>query len=108
MQTDKKYTYLTKQKLWQHLAKKTGLSKKSIDTIFTELLDVIQNHMKDNGPGKFVLPGIFKLTTKNIPAQEERVGLNPFTKKEMVFKAKSATKKIKIKALKNLKDIVKK
>jgi len=106
MQVEKRHNYLTKQKLWQHLAKKTGLSKKSIDNIFNELLYVIEDHMKDNGPGKFVLPGIFKLTTKDIPAQAERVGLNPFTKKEMVFKAKPATKKIKIKALKNLKDII--
>ena len=107
MQVEKNNTYLTKQKLLQRLAKKTGLSKKSINTVFVELLDIIQEHISDSGPGKFVLPGIFKLTTKDIPSQEERVGLNPFTKKEMVFKAKPAAKKLKIKALKNLKDIVK-
>lgn len=107
MQTEINNKYLTKQKLWQRLAKKTGLSKKSIDIVFVELLNIIQEHMKNDGAGKFVLPGIFKITTKDIPAQKERVGLNPFTKKEMVFKAKPATRKLKIKALKNLKDIVK-
>jgi len=107
MQIEQNNIYLTKQKLLQHLAKKTGLSKKNINTLFEELLNTIQEHMKENGPGKFILPGIFKLTTKNVPAQEERVGINPFTKKEMIFKSKPATRKIKIKALKNLKDLIK-
>ena len=103
----KSNTYLTKQKLLQHLSKRTGLSKKNINSLFDELLNTIQEHIRDDGPGKFILPGIFKLTTKDVPAQEERVGINPFTKKEMIFKAKPATKKLKIKALKHLKDLLK-
>ena len=98
--------YLTKQKLFQHLAKKTGLSKKNIDLVFIELLDTINDHMRDGGPEKFVLPGFFKLTTKNIPAQKEKIGINPFTKEKMVFKAKPSSKKLKIKVLKNLRDII--
>ncbi len=107
MQIEKNENHFTKQQLLQHLAKNTGLSKKSINLVFTELLTIINEHMKKDGPGKFTLPGIFKLTTKNVPSQEERIGLNPFTKEKMTFKAKPAARKIKIKALKNLKDMVK-
>ncbi|HFL8819288.1 MAG TPA: HU family DNA-binding protein [Candidatus Azoamicus sp. OHIO2] len=98
--------YLTKQKLFQHLAKKTGLSKKNIDLVFIELLNIINDHMKENGPEKFVLPGFFKLSLKHISAQNEKVGINPFTKESMIFKAKPAFKKMKIRLLKNLRDIV--
>lgn len=98
--------HFTKQKLLQFLSKKTGITKKNIDLVFKELLNAIKEHMKEGGPEKFILPGIFKLTTKNVLAQKEKVGVNPFTKEKMIFKAKPATKKIKIKALKDLKDIV--
>lgn len=107
MQAKKNTVSFTKQKLFQHLAKKTGLSKKNINSVFDELLNTIHDHIKDNGPGKFTLPGLFKLTTKFIPEQEEKIGVNPFTKKEMIFKYRPATKKIKIKALKNLKNLIK-
>ncbi len=104
MQTNKRY--LTKQKLFQQLAKKTGLSKKNIDLVFIELLEIINEHMIINGPEKFVLPGFFKLTTKHIAPQKEREGVNPFTKKKMVFKAKPASRKLKVRLLKSLRDLV--
>lgn len=97
----------TKQKLLQFLSRKTGITKRNIDSVFKELLNAIKENMKEGGPEKFTLPGIFKITAKNIPAQEEKTGLNPFTKEKMIFKAKPASRKIKIKALKNLKDIIK-
>lgn len=102
---EKKF-YLTKQKLFQTLGKNTGLSRKNVDAIFSELLNMIKSHMSDNGPKKFILPGFFKLTVKDIPAQKERVGVNPFTKEKMVFKAKPASKKLKVRILKNLRDVV--
>lgn len=99
--------HLTKQKLLQHLAKNTGLTKKNINTVFTELLNTIKDHLQKNGPEKFILPGILKLTIKNVPEQKEKIGFNPFTKKEIILKAKPATRKIKAKLLKSLKDMVK-
>ncbi len=102
--TKKLTTHFTKQKLLRHLSKKTGLTKTSINLVFTELLETINEHMKKDGPEKFVLPGIFKLTTKHLPSQEERTGINPFTREKMIFKAKPASRKIKIKPLKKLKN----
>jgi len=99
-------THYTKQKLLQRLVKKTGLTKNNINSIFLELENIIEDHMKKDGPEKFILPGILKITVKTIAEKKEKIGLNPFTKKEMLFKAKPESKKIKIKALKKLKDMV--
>lgn len=99
--------HLTKQKLFQALAKRTGLSKKNIEIVFSELLVIIKEHMIKNGPEKFILPGFFKLTAKHIPSQKEKEGINPFTKEKMLFKAKPASRKLKIRILKNLREILK-
>lgn len=104
MQTNN--SYLTKQKLFQQLAKNTGLSKKSINLVFFELLHIIYEHMKEGGPEKFILPGFFKLTTKHMPAQNEKAGINPFTKEKWIFKARPAYRKLKIKPLKILRDMM--
>ena len=42
----------------------------------------------------------------NKPAREARRGINPFTGEEMMFKAKPASKVVKVTALKGLKDMV--
>lgn len=99
--------HYTKQQLLQHIANNTNLSKKNVNLILDELLSVIKMHIKKGGPEKFILPGIMKLIIKDVPEQKEKIGFNPFTKKEMLFKAKPATRKIKVKLLKNIKDMVK-
>jgi nucleoid DNA-binding protein len=98
---------LTKRELLSHISLKTGLTKNNINNVFNELLCIIKDHMINDGPEKFTLPGFFKLSIKKIPAQEEKIGVNPFTKEEMLFKAKPASKKLKIKILKNLRDSIK-
>ncbi len=98
--------YLNKQKLLQILSKRTKIQKKNIDILFKELQNIIKENFKDNNSEKFILPGLLKITIKNISAQEKRPGINPFTKEKIIFKEKPATKKIKIKALKKLKDIL--
>jgi len=99
--------YLTKQKLLQHIANNTGLSKRNVNSVFEVLNDTIKEHFKSGGPEKFILPGLFKLTVKKMPEQKEKIGFNPFTKKEMIFKSKPETRKLKVKLLKNLKEMVK-
>jgi len=40
------------------------------------------------------------------PATKAREGINPFTGEKMIFKAKPATKKVRIAPLKGLKEMV--
>jgi nucleoid DNA-binding protein len=52
------------------------------------------------------LPGLAKVKVVKKPATKARKGINPFTKEEVMFKAKPARKVVKVLALKALKDIV--
>ncbi len=49
--------------------------------------------------------GLMKIKLVRKPAQPARKGINPFTKEEVMFKAKPARNVIKVLALKSLKDM---
>jgi nucleoid DNA-binding protein len=95
---------MSKTELVTEIAGKTGLSRKQVGGVMDELTNVIGRQVKK--PGKFALPGLFKITTVKKPATKARKGINPFTKEEVMFKAKPARTVIKIRALKKLKDLV--
>lgn len=97
---------MSKTQLVTEIASKTGLSRKQVGGVMDELTEVIGRHVKKAGPGKFALPGLFKITTVRKPATKARKGINPFTKEEVMFKAKPARTVIKIRPLKKLKDLV--
>ena len=46
------------------------------------------------------------MVVKKKPARKARRGINPFTGEEQMFKAKPATKVVKIRPLKKLKEMV--
>ena len=54
--------------------------------------------------GKFIVPGLARFTVKSRPATKARQGINPFTKEPCVFKAKPASKTVKVLALKKMKE----
>ena len=93
----------TKNELMLSLAEYSGVTKKQVSQIFARLGEIIEAHVKKAGPGKFTLPGLLKVTVKKVPAKKARKGINPFTKEEMMFKAKPASRKVKVTALKALK-----
>ena len=66
---------------------------------------VIEAHINKRAVGEFVLPGLMKISTVRKPAVKARKGISPFTKEEVVFKAKPATTVVKVRALKKLKDM---
>lgn len=61
-------------------------------------------HCASKGTGEFTLPGLLKVGVQKVPAKPKRKGINPFTKEEQVFAAKPATVRIKVRALKKLRD----
>ncbi len=95
----------TKSLLLATLSERTGLPKKDVSTVLTELTVVVEGHLKRGGPGKFTLPGMLKMTVKNAPARKARKGVNPFTGEPTIFKAKPASRKVKVTALKALKEM---
>lgn len=96
----------TKSALLATLSERTGVPKREVGLVLTELTTVVEGHLKKGGPGKFTLPGMLKLVVKNSPARKARKGINPFTGEETTFKAKPASRKVKVTALKALKEMV--
>lgn len=95
----------TKSTLLTTLSERTGLSRKEVGTVIEELVNVVEAHVKPGGPGKFTLPGVLKMTVKNVPARKARKGINPFTGEPTIFKAKPASRKVKVTPLKALKEM---
>ena len=68
----------------------------------------ISKSLGRRGAGSFTLPGLVKIEKKKVPARKARKGVpNPFKPGELMdIKAKPASTKIKVRALKSLKDMV--
>ena len=95
----------TKSELYSTIADRTELTRKQVTTVFDNLGQVIAQHLKKDGPEKFVLPGMLKIVVRKVPARPAREGVSPFTGETMIFKAKPASKKVKIIALRALKEM---
>jgi nucleoid DNA-binding protein len=96
----------SKTQILDQVATSTGLSRKQVASVLDSLTEVIEAHVKKNAVGEFVLPGLLKISTVRKPAVKARKGINPFTKEEVMFKAKPASTVVKVRALKKLKDMV--
>lgn len=94
----------TKSEILSHLSEKTGLKRKEVAGVFDEMATLIKKELK--GVGLFNVMGLMKIKVVHKPAQPARKGINPFTKEEVMFKAKPARNVIKVQALKTLKDMV--
>ena len=100
----KKSSAPTKSDILASISKDTGLSKKQVSSVFESLNSVIRKSLK--GHGLFTLPGLAKMKVVKKPATKAREGINPFTGEKMTFKAKPASKKVRVMPLKNLKGFV--
>ena len=97
----------TKSEILARISEQTELPRKQVAAVFEALSGEIKNALGKKGPGLFVVPGLMKVTLVQKPATKARKGINPFTKEEVMFKAKPARRVVKIRPLKNLKDMVK-
>ena len=95
----------TKGEVYKVLADAVGLTRKQVSGVFDELTGLIKKDLT-KGAGVFALPGLAKITVIKKPATKARKGINPFTKEEIMIKAKPARKVVKVRALKNLKAMV--
>ncbi len=97
----------TKTEILSNVADTTGLSKKEVASVFESLSGEIAKALGDDGPGVFAIPGLVKIEKKYVPAKPARTGVpNPFKPGELMdVAAKPATTKVKVRALKTLKDM---
>ncbi|MGA0099681.1 MAG: HU family DNA-binding protein, partial [Steroidobacteraceae bacterium] len=94
----------TKSQIIAAIADQTDLSKKQVSAVFDSLGGVMKKALK--GAGTFTLPGVCKMRVVKKPATKARQGTNPFTGAAMTIKAKPASKKVRIRALKGLNEMV--
>jgi len=99
--------HATKSEILTHVASETELSRKQVSAVLTALSDMIGKAVGKKGAGIFAVPGLMKISVVTKPATKARMGINPFTKQEQMFKAKPARRVIKIRPLKALKDMAK-
>jgi nucleoid DNA-binding protein len=97
----------TKSEIFGRIAEKTELTRKQVGAVFEALGDEIRGGLGKKGPGIFTVPGLMKCTVRNKPATPARRGIDPFTKQERDFPAKPASRVVKIRPLKNMKEMVK-
>ncbi|NBX36647.1 MAG: integration host factor [Planctomycetes bacterium] len=105
-----KPTNTTKQRsrsqVISELATASELKRGTVKEIFDNLTTIIGTDLGTRGPGVFSLFGLAKFKTVKKPATKERTGVNPFTGETQVFKAKPASKKVRIRATKTLNALV--
>jgi nucleoid DNA-binding protein len=94
---------LSKSALMSDLADKTGLTKKQVGEVLEALTAAIASELKSKKV--FALPGLVKIKLVNQAAKPARMGRNPATGEQMMFKAKPAKSVVKVRALKALKDM---
>jgi nucleoid DNA-binding protein len=97
---------MNKTEVLAALCDATGLTKQQVSGLFDELAHLIKRNLDEQGPGIFILPGLLQIKVVRKPATEARKGINPFTKEEMMLKAKPAKNVVKLVALKGLKEMV--
>ncbi len=94
----------TKSDVVAQICKDAELSRKQVAAVFESLNGIIKKSLR--GHGMFTLPGLLKMKVVKKPATKARQGINPFTKEKMMFKAKPASKKVRVLPLKSLKALV--
>lgn len=98
----------TKTEILNAIAQETELTKKQVAAVFDSLSGQIKKSLDKRGPGVFGIPGLVKIEKKKVPAKPARKNVpDPFNKGQFRdYPAKPATTKIKVRALKNLKDMI--
>ena len=97
----------TKTEILQSIANATDLTKKQVAAVLESLTEEVRKSLGARGAGMFTLPGLLKIEKKKVPARPAQKGVkNPFTGELQDRPAKPAYSKVKVRALRNLKDMV--
>jgi nucleoid DNA-binding protein len=97
---------MNKTEIVAALCEATGLTKQQVSELFDELAGLIKKNLDEQGPGVFTIPDLLQIKVVRKPATEEHKGINPFTKQEMIVKAKPARNLFRMVPLKGLKAMV--
>ncbi len=98
---------LSKAQVMANIAQIAEVNKKEVAKVLAAMSEEIKKNLGAKGPGVFVIPGLVKIEKKKVPARPAQKGvLNRLTGKIEDRPAKPASVKVKVRALKALKDMV--
>ncbi len=97
---------LTKTELLTNIAAAADVPKKEVAAVLDALADEIKKSLSGKGAGVIAIPGLVKIEKKKVPARAAQKGVpNPFKPGELMDRpAKPASSKVKVRALKTLKE----
>ena len=99
----KKPASISKSALVNAVVETSGdVTRKQVKAILDSLAQIGYRELKKNGI--FTLPGFAKFRVVKKPATKAREGTNPFTKQPMTFAAKPASKSVRARPIKSIKD----
>jgi DNA-binding protein HU-beta len=99
----KKPTSISKSALINAVVEAAGdVSRKQVKSILDSLSEIAHRELKKNGV--FTMPGFAKFRVVKKPATKARQGINPFTKQPTTFAAKPASKSVRARPIKAIKD----
>jgi len=98
----------TKGQIMAAIAEETDLSRRDVAAVLDSLSGQISKNLGRRGPGMFTIPGLVKIEKKKVPARPARKNVpNPFRPGELMnVAARPASTKVKVRALKGLKEMV--
>jgi nucleoid DNA-binding protein len=101
----KKATSLSKSALVNAVVEQAGdVSRKQVKAILEAMATIAYKELKK--AGVFTLPGFAKFRVVKKPATKAREGINPFTKSPMTYPAKPASKSVRARPIKAIKEAI--
>lgn len=95
----------SKTEIYNSIAEQTGLNKKQVAAVLDALVGEIKKSLSNRGSGVFAIPGLVKIEKKKVPAKPARKGVMVLGQLRDL-PAKPASVKVKVRALKGLKEMV--
>ena len=94
----------SKTEIYTSIAEQTGLNKKQVAAVLDALVGEIKKALSNRGAGLFAIPGLVKIEKKKVPAKPARKGVMVLGQLRDL-PAKPASVKVKVRALKSLKEM---
>lgn len=96
----------SKSDVFATIGQHVGLHRRDVAAVFHAMGSLIKADLSKSGSGIFKVPGLMRITVARKPATKARMGINPFTKEQVMFKAKPARNVVRVRPLRGLKEMV--
>merc|ERR1719321_1364066 len=95
---------MTASAAYASISEKTGVAGKDVKAVVESIVELAAKELKSTG--NFKLGGALNMKLKKKKATPKKKGVNPFTGEPCIFKAKPASKTVKVLPMKKLKEMV--